>query len=38
MSWTLDQVHSNVGFSVRHMMVSKVKGRFEEFDATVRID
>ncbi|MGE3795765.1 MAG: YceI family protein [Dehalococcoidia bacterium] len=38
MSWTLDKVHSNVGFSVRHMMVSKVKGRFGEFDATIEID
>ncbi len=38
MSWTLDKVHSNVGFSVRHMMVSKVKGRFGEFDATIAID
>ena len=38
MSWTLDKVHSNVGFSVRHMMVSKVKWRFGEFDATIDID
>ena len=38
MSWTLDKVHSNVSFSVRHMMVSKVKGRFGEFDATIDID
>ena len=38
MSWTLDKVHSNVGFSVRHMMVSKVKGRFGEIDATIDID
>jgi len=38
MSWTLDKVHSNVGFSVRHMMVSKVKGRFGEFDAAIAIN
>jgi polyisoprenoid-binding protein YceI len=30
-SWTIDPVHSEVGFSVRHMMVSKVRGRFTTF-------
>jgi polyisoprenoid-binding protein YceI len=25
-TWTIDPVHSEVGFSVRHMMVSKVRG------------
>ena len=29
--WSIDPVHSEVGFSVRHMMVSKVRGRFTEF-------
>jgi polyisoprenoid-binding protein YceI len=28
--WTIDPAHSEVGFSVRHMMVSKVRGRFTE--------
>src|SRR6476646_8407996 len=27
-TWAIDPVHSEVGFSVRHMMVSKVRGRF----------
>jgi polyisoprenoid-binding protein YceI len=31
--WTVDPVHSEVGFSVRHMMVSKVRGRFTGFSA-----
>jgi polyisoprenoid-binding protein YceI len=31
-SWTLDPVHSEVGFSIRHLMVSKVRGRFTGFD------
>ena len=31
-SWTIDAVHSDVSFSVRHMMVSKVKGRFGRFE------
>lgn len=34
-NWTVDQSHSNVGFSVKHMMVSKVKGVFEDYSATV---
>jgi polyisoprenoid-binding protein YceI len=32
-SWTPDPVHSEVGFSVRHLMVSKVRGRFTRFEA-----
>jgi polyisoprenoid-binding protein YceI len=30
-TWSIDPVHSEVGFSVRHMMVSKVRGRFTNF-------
>lgn len=30
-TWTIDAVHSEVGFSVRHMMVSKVRGKFAKF-------
>jgi len=30
-TWTIDPVHSEVGFTVRHMMVSKVRGKFAEF-------
>jgi polyisoprenoid-binding protein YceI len=33
-TWDLDPSHSEVGFSVRHLMVSKVKGRFEDFSGT----
>ena len=29
--WDIDPVHSDVSFSVRHMMVSKVRGRFGAF-------
>lgn len=32
MSWQLDKTHSSVNFSVRHMMISTVRGGFEEFD------
>lgn len=30
-TWSIDPVHSEVGFSVRHMMVSKVRGKFTKF-------
>ena len=30
-TWEIDPVHSEVGFIARHMMVSKVRGRFTEF-------
>jgi len=29
--WVIDPVHSEVAFSVRHLMVSKVRGRFSGF-------
>ena len=32
-TWTLDNVHSYVGFTIKHMMVSKVRGRFTAFTA-----
>jgi polyisoprenoid-binding protein YceI len=35
--WTIDPTHSEVGFSVRHMMVSKVRGTFKSFDGTLTI-
>ena len=34
-TWTLDTAHSSVSFSVRHMMVSKVRGRFSEYTADI---
>jgi polyisoprenoid-binding protein YceI len=34
-TWTIDPVHSEVGFSVRHMMVSKVRGRFTNFSGEI---
>jgi polyisoprenoid-binding protein YceI len=33
--WTVDKVHSNVGFAVKHMVVSTFRGRFEDYDATL---
>lgn len=37
-TWTVDPAHSSVGFTVRHMMVSKVRGRFTDYDADIAID
>ena len=35
--YQLDASHSHVGFSVRHLMVSKTKGRFADFQGVVEI-
>jgi polyisoprenoid-binding protein YceI len=34
-TWAVDKVHSNVGFAVKHMVVSTFRGRFEDYDATL---
>jgi polyisoprenoid-binding protein YceI len=34
-TWDIDAAHSTVGFSVRHMMVSKVRGYFREFSGVL---
>lgn len=36
--WTLDPGHSAVGFSVRHLMITNVRGEFERFRAEVTYD
>lgn len=33
--WALDKSHTNIKFTVTHMMISEVDGEFREFDATV---
>lgn len=38
MAWVIDPTHSQVEFSVRHMMLAKTKGRFESFTGTVDLD
>ncbi len=35
--WNVDPVHSSVGFVARHLMVTKVRGRFSDFTGTVTI-
>ncbi|MHB8438634.1 MAG: YceI family protein [Acidimicrobiales bacterium] len=34
-TWDIDPVHSEVSFVVRHMVVSKVRGRFNKFEGTI---
>lgn len=36
-TWTLDASHSEVGFTVRHAGISKVRGRFSDVSATVEV-
>lgn len=33
--WDIDPVHSNISFSVRHMMLSDVKGTFDKFSGAI---
>lgn len=35
MTWTIDNSHSEINFTVRHMMISNVRGQFERFTGTV---
>jgi polyisoprenoid-binding protein YceI len=37
-TWSIDPDHSNIGFSVRHLMLSNVKGNFVKFEGTVDFD
>ena len=34
-AWQLDPNHTEVGFEVRHMMVSKVRGRFGDVEGAI---
>ena len=36
-TWTIDPVHSRLGFSVRHMMIAKVRGSFTDFSGEITI-
>jgi polyisoprenoid-binding protein YceI len=36
--YDVDPVHSTVGFSVKHMMVSTVHGKFTKFTGTLEVD
>lgn len=38
MAWQFDTAHSEVGFAVKHMMVSTVRGRFRAFSGVIALD
>ena len=37
-TWAIDAAHTNVEFSVRHLMIATVKGRFAQVSGTVVLD
>lgn len=37
-TYVIDPVHSYVGFSARHMLVTKVRGKFNDFEGVIRYD
>ena len=37
-TWTLDKEHSEIEFKVKHMMISSVKGSFQDFDVNISND
>ena len=36
--WTLDAAHTDVGFTVKHMMITDVRGAFDKSDANIVLD
>lgn len=36
--WTIDPTHSEVGFKVKHMMFTNVKGLFNDYSANIRFN
>jgi len=36
--WAVDPTHSSVDFTIRHMMIAKVKGTFHTFEANIEAD
>jgi polyisoprenoid-binding protein YceI len=37
-AWNIDATHPTIGFSIRHMVFSKVRGRFLKYTGAIRID
>jgi polyisoprenoid-binding protein YceI len=38
MPWIVDEVHTHIGFSAKHMMVSTVRGQFRKYRGKLEID
>ena len=37
-TWSLDLAHTRVGFAVKHLMISTVKGRFRDVSGSIELD
>ncbi|HUP21218.1 MAG TPA: YceI family protein [Gemmatimonadota bacterium] len=37
-TWKIDPAHSTIGFSARHMMITRVRGRFTDVEGVIRMD
>src|SRR4051795_10852181 len=37
-TWSLDPVHSRIGFSIKHLMISTVRGNFSQYDGQIEWD
>jgi polyisoprenoid-binding protein YceI len=37
-TWNIDATHSTIGFAIRHMVFSKVRGRFLHYTGAIRLD
>jgi len=36
--FVIDNAHSNIGFTIKHMMISNVKGNFTNYSADIEYD
>lgn len=36
-TWVIDAAHSHLSFTIRHLMISKVRGRFNTFEGTIEV-
>lgn len=36
-SWVIDKAHTRIEFAARHLMVTKVRGHFEEYEASIEV-
>jgi polyisoprenoid-binding protein YceI len=34
-TWVVDPIHSSIGFEVKHMMISTVRGHFKQYEGTL---
>lgn len=37
-AWEIDPAHSSINFSIQHLLISRVRGRFAEWHGTLKVD